>query len=115
MLNQEQITALRLLADIYIQQEQPEKGWTLLRLLVACPRAQPDSALLAAFAHACLLTGRHAEALAAIDRSLAAQSPPSAARAMACLIRARALWGLERTEEARAALQDYLQLSQQPQ
>ena len=99
--------AMLLLADVYLEQAQNDKARVLLDgLAVLWPG---DADVLKALAYACLHCGRAHEALAAADAFIQL-GPLTPANAPILLIRSRALWGLERVDEARAGVQHFFDL-----
>jgi len=107
MSDPQQRDAMLLLADVYLEQAQGDKARVLLDgLAVLWPG---DADVLRALAYACLRCGRADEALAAAD-AFVQLGPITPANAPILLIRSRALWGLERLDEAHAGLRRYFDL-----
>ncbi len=93
------------LGHVYIGYGQPEKACIVLEALRAeCPDRPLISASLG-FAY--LLLGQHAKALEWIDEFIR-RVEMNAANAPALLIRARALRGLQRTQEADQSLERFI-------
>lgn len=106
--------ALLLLACLYEAHDKPEKALTLL---LALREILPgERRVLRPLCHALLRTEQYAEALETADSLLAlennAPSGPYAREDMACVLRlrAQALWGLNRHEEARPLLEHSIDL-----
>lgn len=105
-----ELQLIRLLSLIFLDHRQPEKAVVLLEALQEL--APMDEYGGRALAGAYLAAGRHLDALHAADACM--QGMEAQAAAPLHLIRSRALWGLDREEEARAALRRYIQLRGEP-
>ncbi|MDR1086478.1 MAG: tetratricopeptide repeat protein [Deltaproteobacteria bacterium] len=110
MLETAQINTLRLLGHTFWRMGYPEKAERLLKALLSLMPG--DSLCLRQLAAIALETGRADEALACLD-SLGQnpenpESPETAREPSVLLMRAQALWRLERPAEARAVFGDYL-------
>lgn len=111
MWRNEQTEALRVLADIYLDQGQIDRAVTLLNALAVL--APDDAGALRALGYALLLAGRHEDALAATDALLRLDGAMPA-NAPTLLIRGKALWALGRVAEAQDSLQRYMELGNPP-
>ncbi len=98
--------ALLLLAYLQAANGKHAKAASLLRGLASL--LPDDARVLRPLAHTCLLDGRHAEALEAADALLRLGGEGLAGDELACTLRlkAAALWGLGRKEEARDRLEE---------
>jgi type III secretion protein Y len=98
---------LQVLADVFVNQGQPEKAVVLLEAIYSL---QPQNAqVIKALSYAYLSAGRYEQTLTMADvflrlRGATADSNPI------LLIRSKALWSLGRAEEARASLNRYIEL-----
>lgn len=107
MWRKEQTETLLILAEVYLDQGQPERAAILLEAL---HWLEPDSVpVLRALSYALLQAGRTEEALAALD-ALLRRDAAMPAQAPALLMRSKALWALGRAAEAQESWQRYLQL-----
>lgn len=95
---------LDLLAYVYLENNRPEKAVILLNALSAL--GQSDVRSLALLALALLRSGKPDAALATLERVAMA----GGVDAVFHLVRAQALFALDRTEEAGAAMQAYVAL-----
>lgn len=100
-------TALRVLADIYLEQEQIDKALVLLRALARL--APQDQGIWRAIGLASLRAGEPESALQAAD-TLLRLDPGMPNNAPALLLRAQALQSLGRLQEAQESLNRYLRL-----
>jgi Flp pilus assembly protein TadD len=96
-------TAVGLLAHIYMENNRPAKAEILLTALAMCDGGDPG--VLPRLAWAQLSQDKAHEALATLER-MAMTAP---ADAIAHLLRAQALTALSRIDEARQAMQTYVQ------
>ncbi|EXJ15648.1 type III secretion apparatus assembly chaperone SctY [Imhoffiella purpurea] len=104
----ERTEALRLLADVYLGQEQIDKALILLRALARL--APEDAGVWRALGYASLRAGQAEEALVAADTLLGLDAAMPA-NAPVLLLRALALRALGRAAEAQDGLRRYLELS----
>lgn len=103
-LSTDAIELLDLLAYVYLENNRPEKAVVLLNALSAL--GQSDSRSLTLLALALLRSGKPQTALSTLERVAMA----GGVNAVFHLVRAQALFALERTEEAGAAMQAYVAL-----
>ena len=92
---------LRVLGHFFLEHGQAGKALVLLEALQAVFPA--DSGIAGSLSYAYLQTGRYQDALDASGRATAEQ-----AGVVGHLLRGKALWGLDRADEARACLARYL-------
>lgn len=111
MWRDEQTEALRVLADIYLDQGQIDRAVTLLNALAVL--APNDAGAFRALSYALLLAGRYEDALAATDTLLRLDGTMPA-NAPTLLIRGKALWALGRIAEAQESLHRYMELGSTP-
>jgi predicted Zn-dependent protease len=104
MLDEAQITTLRLLGHAYWRLGYLEKAERLLKALLSF--LPQDGLCLRQLAAIALQSGRPEEALSRL--ALLPKEEPAASDPTVALTRAQALWRLGRSEEARAAFGDYL-------
>lgn len=107
MWTQERTQALRVLADVYLEQERPGEALILLRALARL--APTEAGVWRALGYAGLRAGEPDEALKATDTLLRLE-PPGEDNAPILLLRAQALRALGRAVEAQDSLNRYLQL-----
>ena len=107
MWTQERTQALRVLADVYLEQERPGEALILLRALARL--APTDPGVWRALGYACLRAGEAEAALTAVDALLRLEAPGED-NAPILLLRAQALRALGRAVEAQDSLNRYLQL-----
>jgi predicted Zn-dependent protease len=107
MWSQERTEALRVLADVYLEQERADEALVLLRALARL--APADAGVWRALSYACLRVGEPEEALTAADALLRLEVS-RADNAPILLLRAQALRALGRAGEAQDSLNRYLQL-----
>ncbi len=103
----ERTTALHVLADVYMEQQQTNKALVLLRALARL--APQDPGVWRALGVASLRAGEPETALQATD-TLLRLDPNMPANAPALLLRAQALQALGRLREAQESLERYLRL-----
>lgn len=103
-LSRDALELLDLLAYVYLENNRPEKAVILLNALSAL--GQSDARSLALLALALLRSGKPGAALDALERV----AMSGGVNAVFHLVRAQALFALERTEEAEAAMQAYVAL-----
>lgn len=111
MWREEQTEALQVLADVYLDQGQPDRAAILLEALTVLEPGKIE--VLRVLSYAWLLAGRHENALATID-ALLQQDAAMPDNAPALLIRSKALWALGRVTEAQESLQRYLNPGNRP-
>ena len=107
MWSQERTQVLRVLADVYLEQDRAGEALILLRALARL--APVDTGVRRALGYACLRAGEAEEALTAVDALLRLETP-GADNAPILLLRAQALRALGRAVEAQDSLNRYLQL-----
>lgn len=107
MWSQERTQVLRVLADVYLEQDRAGEALILLRALARL--APTESGVWRALSYAALRAGEPDEALTAVDTLLRLEAP-SADNAPILLLRAQALRALGRAGEAQDSLNRYLQL-----
>jgi tetratricopeptide (TPR) repeat protein len=100
--------ALQVLADVFLEQNQPRKALALLEALEALDPGHPP--VLRALSYAYLVNDRPDGALKTTDALLSLDAPMPE-NAPLLLIRSRALWALGRTEEATEILGRYLDMA----
>ncbi|MTW22479.1 tetratricopeptide repeat protein [Allochromatium palmeri] len=106
MWSQEHTDVLRVLADVYLEQDRAGEALILLRALARLAPAEPG--VWRALGYAALRAGEPEEALNAADALLRLEAP-SADNAPILLLRAQALRALGRAGEAQDSLNRYLQ------
>jgi tetratricopeptide (TPR) repeat protein len=102
---------LHILASVLANQKREESAIALLEY--ALNKEPENNELKQALSGAYLLIGHFAESLDMADKSLAGGAK-GIIRERLLLVRSQALWGLERREEARAAMAHYLSERQKP-
>lgn len=106
MWSQERTQVLRVLADVYLEQDRAGEALILLRALARL--APADTGVWRALGYAGLRAGEPEEALKAADTLLRLE-PPGEDNAPILLLRAQALRALGRAGEAQDSLNRYLQ------
>lgn len=103
--------ALLLLAYLLTAQGKHAKAVTILNGLAEL--LPGDDRVLRPLAHACLLDGRHAQALEVSEALLRPGGADLHGEALACALRlkAEALWGLGRRDEARNLLEESIRVN----
>ena len=104
MLSTDQITALLVLADVYVGQG---RAGTAATLLEGVHSLDPNNAdVVKALSYACLTAGQHERALELAERYLTLRRA-GPAEAPVLLIQSRALWELGRHDEAHERLRRF--------
>lgn len=98
---------LQLLAYVYLENHRSDKAIVLLQAIEAL--GQADAHTLAMLALAQRRSDQHEAAIQTLGR-LATYKTAASLKPVICLIRAQALQALGRTDEAYAAMQDYIGL-----
>lgn len=102
---------LQILANVLTSQRHEDRAVVLLEY--AREQAPDDIEVKQALSGVYLLLGRDAEALEMADQTIASVTDDAVLTGIT-LVRAKALWNLGRESDARAAMQDYIQLRQRP-
>ncbi|MEM9840703.1 MAG: tetratricopeptide repeat protein [Pseudomonadota bacterium] len=110
-LNDEEVKVLQVLAHLYATHNRLDEAVTLLE---TAERHSPgNTEVMRALAAIHMLMKRHDAALELADATLALQ-PTHDDRVALMLLRAQALWGLDRPLEARRAMAAYIEERQVP-
>jgi len=109
MWTNEQVDALRVLADVYLQEDLPDQAVLVLEALQ--PERPEHAPVLAALCYAYLLVGREPDTLRLADQYLTLAESADLPTAPIWLLRSRAAWALGRADEALSCFARYQALA----